>query len=69
MGYPLLEGRVPVCGVGGEGERSDGMPGGRTPPQEPKKKVQRSSRKRRGLEDPMAHGTQPHRSWTVGIRR
>src|SRR5215212_1971859 len=37
VGHPLPEGRVLVRSVGGEGERSDGLPSGRTPPQEPKK--------------------------------
>jgi transposase len=38
VGYSLPEGGVPICSVGGEGERSDGLPGGRTPSQEPKKR-------------------------------
>ena len=38
MGYPLPEGRVLVRCVGGEGERSDGLSGGRAPPQQPKKR-------------------------------
>jgi hypothetical protein len=38
VGYSLPEGRVPVCGVGGEGKRSDGLSSGRTPPKEPKKR-------------------------------
>ncbi|HZA46622.1 MAG TPA: hypothetical protein VE568_15185, partial [Rubrobacter sp.] len=38
MGHPLPKSRVPVRGVGGEGERSDGLPRSRTPAQEPKKR-------------------------------
>ena len=38
MGYSLTEGRVPVCGGGGFGERSDGLPDGRATAQEPKKR-------------------------------
>ncbi len=30
LGYPLPEGGVPLCGFGGEGERIDGLPDGRT---------------------------------------
>src|SRR5215212_10675343 len=30
VGYPLPESRVPVGHLGGEGKRSDGLPGGRT---------------------------------------
>ena len=39
MGHPLPKSRVPARGVGGgERERSDGLPRGRTPAQEPKKR-------------------------------
>src|SRR5215211_3179443 len=38
LGYPLPKGRIPVRSDGGEGERSDGLPSGRTPAQEPKKR-------------------------------
>jgi transposase len=38
VGYPLPKSRVPVCGIGGEGERSDDLPSGKTPQQESKKR-------------------------------
>src|SRR3712207_4804444 len=38
VGHPLPEGRVPVRRLGGEGERSDGLPSCRKSPQEPKKR-------------------------------
>jgi hypothetical protein len=40
VGYPLTGGRVPVGGVGGEGERSVGLSGSKALQQEPKKDPQ-----------------------------
>jgi DDE superfamily endonuclease len=39
VGHPLSEGRVPFCCLRSEGERSHGMPGGRTALSESKKRA------------------------------
>jgi hypothetical protein len=53
-GPPTLRGgTVPARRGGGESERSDGMPGDKTPLSQSKKKIRRGSRKRRVLKAPL----------------